>query len=647
MVEPAHVPLPATRRAPVPGGRKIVAGFGAALLVLLLAGGAAWWHLRQFEATGLRLDQTHRILHRLGQALTSLLSLQNSTRGFVLTGRDDLLEAFPQREAALDRSLRDLRELTAASPLLQPRLVALGTLSDRARTLMAERISARRLRGAAAAADSAALLAGEEAAEKFRRLIDDLAAEETRLLLDRSAASQDAARATLLATLAACFVASAFVVFSGLVVYHDFKLRRRAEDSLALLNRQLEERVRDRTAQLETANLAMTREIAERQRAQDDLRASERRLLTTLDGMLEGCQIIGPDWRYLYLNETATVHARRHKQELLGHTLIECSPGIERTPLFAALRRCLEERTTARLEQLVRYPDGTHAWFLLGIQPVPEGVALLSLDITERKLGEDRVRQDNASLEQRVRERTVQLETVNRELEAFSYSVSHDLRAPLRHIDGFSHLLGQHAAAQLDDKARRYLATISSSARHMGCLIDNLLAFSRVGRIALHIEALNHNALVADTLAAGRFDQSGHPILWEIAPLPPVCADPSLHRQVWANLLGNAVKYSGKNPRPRIAIAHRPDVATPDENVFSITDNGVGFDPAYTDRLFGVFQRLHGPTEFEGTGIGLANVRRIITRHGGRTWAEGRVGEGATFYFSLPASAATPSPLPA
>jgi light-regulated signal transduction histidine kinase (bacteriophytochrome) len=209
------------------------------------------------------------------------------------------------------------------------------------------------------------------------------------------------------------------------------------------------------------------------------------------------------------------------------------------------------------------------------------------------------------------------------------------LRAPLRHIDGFASLLTKRANDTLDSEGRRYVATISQSAKRMGMLIDDLLAFSRIGRVPLCIEAFRHDALVAEVIANGRHGSDGRVINWDIARLPDVRADAAMLRQVWANLIANAVKYSSKVAAPRITIASRDDLNA-GEIVFFIRDNGVGFDMAYADKLFGVFQRLHSPTEFEGTGIGLANVRRIVARHGGRTWAEARVDEGATFYFSLP-----------
>ncbi len=249
------------------------------------------------------------------------------------------------------------------------------------------------------------------------------------------------------------------------------------------------------------------------------------------------------------------------------------------------------------------------------------------------------IQQLHRDLEQRVVQRTAQLEAANRELESFSYSVSHDLRAPLRHIDGFAQLLGRHIDATLDATGRRYLETITASAKRLGLLIDELLVFSRMGKAELRQAPVAVRALVDEVMRELSTETGGRRIEWRIGELPTVRADAALFRQVWANLIGNAVKYTRQREVAQIEIACRRDRA--DGQVFSVRDNGAGFDMKYAHKLFGVFQRLHAAAEFEGTGIGLANVQRIVQRHQGRVWAEGRVGEGATFYFSLPDAGST------
>ena len=226
------------------------------------------------------------------------------------------------------------------------------------------------------------------------------------------------------------------------------------------------------------------------------------------------------------------------------------------------------------------------------------------------------------------------LEAANKELEAFSYSVSHDLRAPLRHIDGYASLLAKAASISLDDKAKRYLQTISESATRMGQLIDDLLVFSRMGRQEMLRGTVNLNQLIASVLHDLRHDLQDRTISWTIAQLPEVTGDAAMLRQVFMNLVANAIKFTGTQPQATIEIGSRDNGQ--EEAVLFVRDNGVGFDMRYANKLFGVFQRLHRADEFEGTGIGLANVRRIIHRHGGKTWAEGALGEGATFYVSLP-----------
>ncbi|HKZ68197.1 MAG TPA: PAS domain S-box protein [Chitinophagaceae bacterium] len=257
-----------------------------------------------------------------------------------------------------------------------------------------------------------------------------------------------------------------------------------------------------------------------------------------------------------------------------------------------------------------------------------KSIAITERDITEQKIADEQIRQLNADLQANV----LQLEITNKELESFSYSVSHDLRAPLRAMNGYSKILEDKYAHALDDEAKRLLGNIRGNAHKMGVLIDDLLAFSRLGRKEVQRSDINMEKIVETALMEiGKSTQ--HDAAIKINPLLNANADYSLLRQVWINLISNAVKYSGKKEQPEIVIGSTDSEA---EITYYIKDNGSGFDMKYADKLFGVFQRLHNPDEFEGTGVGLAVVHRIITKHGGRIWADAKVNEGATFYFAIP-----------
>ncbi len=340
---------------------------------------------------------------------------------------------------------------------------------------------------------------------------------------------------------------------------------------------------------------------------------------------------------FLQVNDAALEHYGYSLDEFLGMTLRDIRPP-EDIPAFekavheseGGIRRPGVWRHRLKNGSVIEVEITTHDFALGGRR----GRLALIKDVSDQRRAEADLRRLHLELEERVRDRTAQLEEANREMEAFSYSVSHDLRAPLRAIKGFSSLVIRNSGDRLGEDDRRRLEVVRTKVCRMDRLVVELLAFSRTSRTALHLGDLNMRAL-ADSVIA---EVAGEPearsrITFRVGDLPDTRGDASLLRQVWLNLLSNAVKYSGRKESPVIEVEGAVEGGLA---VYHVRDNGAGFDMAYADKLFGVFQRLHGVNEFDGTGIGLAIVKRIVSRHGGRVWAEGAVDQGATFSFAIP-----------
>jgi PAS domain S-box-containing protein len=526
-----------------------------------------------------------------------------------------------------------------------------------------------------------------------------------------------------------------FLVVAWIVINRNFDARIRAEQQILELNNSLEKKIAERS---------------------EELTRAEQLLRHTLDNMIEGVQIMDFNWKYIYVNDALVKQSRYSHNELIGHSIMDLYPGVEKTEMFRCLKQCMEERVPVSMETEFQFPDRSSDWFELNFQPVPDGIFILSTettrqrdasrliteqkalaeslllaapdgimgideqgritmvnqqaeqifgyssqeiighhisrlipgsgqdiyenipeqlpekapvlkkemlgirknrerfpvdislsllqtganktvigsfrDITEKKRVEAELQNLTDNLEATVQLRTAQLEAINKELDSFSYSVSHDLRAPLRAIDGYTKILLEEYGPKVDEQGKLIMETVRKNARRMGQLIDDLLAFSRLGKQSLVNTAVNMEQLVygiVDELKA----QQPERVEFVLHELAAASGDNSMLKQAVSNLVANAVKYSSKKVNPRIEIG---SYAENGSLVYYVRDNGAGFDMLYADKLFGVFQRLHSTKEFEGTGVGLAIVQRIIQRHGGQVWADAREGEGAVFYFSLP-----------
>lgn len=404
----------------------------------------------------------------------------------------------------------------------------------------------------------------------------------------------------------------------------DITERKRIEERVVHLNEELEQRISERSL---------------------ELLESEQRFRLMVDNLRDYCIFfMDADGTITDWTDSAQRMDGYSPTQMLGrHYGVLFDPANPDHGKVSAMQmlRLAASRGQHELHNWHTRKDGSQYWshsVLIALRDDSgelKGFAKINRDMTDAKRLDDLMRNINDELENRVVERTEQLLAANKDLESFSYSVSHDLRSPLRHISSFVSLLEEHLGGNCDEVSARYLSTIGNSARHMSQLIDGLLAFSRLGRSAVNLTAVDFTLLVDAVVNQIGHDTEGRVVDWVVAPdLPVVQGDALLLREVWANLLGNAYKYTRPRERARIEVGWSMDPVV--GYTFFVRDNGVGFDTKYAQKLFGVFQRLHRASEFEGTGIGLALTRRIIERHGGTIWAESQLGEGSVFYFSLP-----------
>jgi PAS domain S-box-containing protein len=387
--------------------------------------------------------------------------------------------------------------------------------------------------------------------------------------------------------------------------------------------------------------IAVIRDITQLRVSEREVRSEKNLLRTLIDNIPDAIYSKDTKLRKVLANPADLYNMHLTSEaEAIGKTDLDLHPKELADKFMADDRFVIESgNPIINREEYVLDENGEVIWLLTSKLPLRNetgkivGLLGIGRNVTESVKAREEIKKLNVELEERVIARTQELDAKNKELEAFSYSVSHDLRAPLRHIGGFVELLQKKELVNLTEKGGHYLSVIAESTKQMGDLIDDLLQFSRTGRAEMRSSLLNINEMVKEVVELTTRDEHDRNIRWDIEPLPEVLADAPLIRQVWINLLSNAVKFSRKN---ELTIIRIYSIMEDTEIIFCVKDNGAGFDMRYSQKLFGVFQRLHSKDEFEGTGIGLANVQRIIQRHGGRVWAESEPGKGAQFFFSLP-----------
>jgi signal transduction histidine kinase/CHASE3 domain sensor protein len=577
-------------------------GLVASLAMLISIFGAASYNFVQKDKTSQWVEHTYEVIVAIKSFSASLADFLYHNRGFLITGDErQLLERDNSRNAMLV-VLDKVRQLTTDNPEQQVRLRALDKLVQQRVERANLAIQVRREKGVEA---STALLAsgkGDTILVEIEAKLDELENAENNLLKERQRTAQVMRSSSL-------FTLGIMATTSLLLLLWVFRASRR--------------------------------EIAERKLAEKELREKEERLaLATLqngvgvwDWNLITQQMVWDDSMYaLY---------RIRREDFIG-TEEAWRAALHPDDLHRGDREVNDAIAGIKpfnTEFRVVWPNGEihHIKAVAKVFRDEKGTPLrmlgINMDITASKQLEEKINELNRSLELRVTERTAQLEAANKDMESFSYSISHDLRAPLRAINGFSKILQEDYAVQLDDEGRRLLNVVGNNAQKMGQLIDDILAFSRAGRNEIEHTTIDMKKLVTGVWEELKPDMAGRDIHLELRDLPPAGGDAAMMHQVVFNLLSNAVKFTRHNAGARIEVGVQ---TSEHETIYHVKDNGAGFDMQYADKLFGVFLRLHGMDEFEGTGIGLAIVKRIIAKHGGRVWAEGKVNEGATFYFALP-----------
>lgn len=412
-------------------------------------------------------------------------------------------------------------------------------------------------------------------------------------------------------------------------IAYEFVLPKRTAKGRLIWVRSIGEAVRDAAGKIIRLQGAF-QDISVQKKAEDRMLALEAQLITTLESITDGFCLVDTDWKFTFLNSQAERMLKRRRHDLLGKTLWQEFPEAVGTRIDRECRLAIQAQRTSRVQAF--YP-ALESWFDFHIYPTQAGLAVYFQDVTERRQQQQEILRLNTQLEERVLLRTFELEIANRELESFAYSVSHDLRSPLNTLHAFSRLVVKIDGDRVSEKGRHYLERIGVSVKHMGELIEGLLTLAQVSRKQIHPEPVDLSDMARRIAHDHRARDPERQTQWHIQDGLLAQGDAPLLALLLQNLLDNAWKFTSREPLARIQVGSEPDA---DGNtVFHVRDNGAGFDMAFAPKLFGIFERLHAPEEFSGTGIGLATVKRVVDRHAGRVWAQSLPNQGAGFFFTL------------
>ena len=566
---------------------------------LFLLGATAWLSYRGLAEqvdTADWVTHTHIVLERLETLRAGLLKAESARRGFVLTGGNVFSEQFSSAWTAIQKAVGELRTLTADNASQQKRLDVLNPLIAERVRVLERSIEVLESKKPSAKEQLDLTMAGPAVTNQFVGVVNEMEDAERNLLLRRDASAKTSAEIVKLILLGGTLVSLAILLSIFAVLNREVTERERMEEAARLSEQRLN--LASEAGQLGLWELDLVKDTAYRNLKHDQI---------------FGYQSPQPQWSL---------------EIFLNHIVPE-DRGLVR-------QRFEEARTNGNLnfECRILWPDNSIHWISAQGRASRGDTGQLTrimgsvIDVTARKLGEENVQQLNLDL----RRRAQALEETNRELEAFTYSVSHDLRAPLRHVDGFSRLLLEEHGEQLGSEGKRLLTRVRAGTQQMGELVDDLLNLSRVSRREVNPLVTDLNTVVEQVITDLKSACQGRQVDFRVGRLRFAQCDPGLIRQVFANLLSNAIKFT--RPRER-AVIEVGQIEHDGHSAVFVRDNGVGFSMKYADKLFGVFQRLHRAEDFEGTGVGLATVQRIIQKHGGRIWVEAEIDKGATFYFTL------------
>jgi len=574
--------------------RKLNIAFTAMVMMSVALFALTYFSYKKFEETANWVSHTNKVMYFNEQVITEALNIETAARGYAITGRDIFLTPFHKAKKDVAGHIENLRKLTTDNERRQKDFTRIEKQIATKVALAEQIINLRKTAGLQAAALFIEEGESRVAMDAIRNSVAKLQQEEIELLDKRQASHLKWLRVFNMAMFISLLFMVIVLVISAKNISNNFQSRRKAE-----------------------------RDLAE----------SQQVLQSIIDNTSVLIYIKDISGKFLLANKQYERVTSIPADELVGKRDSDFFPA-EVIETFREADKKVFEGEFVEIEEPA-YMNGESRMYLSVKFPLYDehgkiyALCGMSTDITERKKAEEKILELNTTLEANV----FRLNNINRELEAFTYSVSHDLRAPLRAINGFASLLINKTKNKADEETMRIVNIIKDNSQQMGQLIDDLLAFSRIGRYKPKLQETDMRELANMVLQQLTIDYPHHKVSLDIKSVEPVTCDPSLIKQVWVNLISNALKYSSQKEVQYIEIGSRKNN---NEIVYYIKDNGAGFDMRYYDKLFGIFQRLHSNNDFEGTGVGLAIVHRIVKRHSGRVWAEGTVDKGATFYFSLP-----------